>query len=168
MSKHPGAKSRLRIAEAGDDEAVTRLINAAFRVEEFFLAGDRIQIGEVRDRLSKGRFILAEQDSVIIGCVYVEPSGERAYLGLLSVEPALQRSGIGKLLTDAAEEHCRCLGCRFMDLRVVNLRTELPPFYRKLGYVQTGAMPFPHEVRIIIPCHLLIMSKPLIPPEIQP
>ncbi|HEV8040065.1 MAG TPA: GNAT family N-acetyltransferase [Bryobacteraceae bacterium] len=168
MSKHSGWKSRLRLAEAADAEVITRLINAAFAVERFFLAGDRIQIGEVRDRLAKGKFILAEQDGVIIGCVYVEPGGERAYLGLLSVQPTLQRSGIGKILMDAAEEHCRLLGCRFMDLRVVNLRTELPPYYRKLGYVQSGAMSFPEEVRIIVPCHLLIMSKPLIPPEIQP
>lgn len=168
MSKHPATNLRLRIADAADAEAITRLINAAFEVERAFLAGDRIQIGEVRDRLAKGQFILAEQDGSIIGCVYVEPGGERAYLGLLSVEPSMQRSGIGKRLMDAAEDHCRFLGCRFMDLRVVNLRTELPPYYRNLGYVQTGAMPFPHEVRVIVPCHLLIMSKPLIPPEIQP
>jgi hypothetical protein len=68
---------------------------------------------------------------------------------------------------DAAEDHCRAAGCRFMDLRVVNVRTDLPPYYQKLGYVETGDMPFPEEVRTIIPCHLLIMSKPLIPPEIQ-
>jgi hypothetical protein len=29
-----------------------------------------------------------------------------------------------------------------MDLRVVNLRVELPPFYRRLGYAETGIAPF--------------------------
>jgi GNAT superfamily N-acetyltransferase len=137
-------------------------------VERFFLGADRIDIHEVRARLRRGRFILAEQNGAIIGCVYVEPGDERAYLGLLSVEPSLQRAGIGKRLMDAAEDHCRAAGCRFMDLRVVNVRTELPPYYQKRGYVQTGAMPFPEEVHTVLPCHLLIMSKPLIPPEIQP
>jgi predicted N-acetyltransferase YhbS len=168
LSKLSGRNPRLRTAEAADAEAITRLINAAFQVERFFLGADRIDTGEVRARLARGRFILAEQDGAIIGCVYVEPSDDRAYLGLLSVEPSLQRAGIGKRLMDAAEDHCRAAGCRFMDLRVVNVRTELPPYYQKLGYVETGDMPFPEEVRTIIPCHLLIMSKPLIPPEIQP
>ncbi len=168
MSKHPGGNLRLRIAEAADAEGITRLINAAFQVERYFLGADRIGIEEVRDRLVRGSFILAEEDGVLTGCVYVEPGGERAYLGLLSVEPSLQGAGRGKQLMDAAEDHCCAAGCRFMDLRVVNLRTELPPYYRKLGYVETGSMPFPEEVHTIVPCHLLIMSKPLTPPEIQP
>lgn len=168
MSRHSGRIPRLRIAEPCDAEAITCLINAAFQVERFFLGADRINIDEVRSRLAIGRFILAEESGVIAGCVYVEPDGERAYLGLLAVEPSLQRAGIGKLLMDAAEDHCRSAGCRSMDLRVVNVRTELPPYYQKFGYVAAGAMPFPEGVHTIIPCHLLIMSKRLIPPEIQP
>jgi GNAT superfamily N-acetyltransferase len=161
LSKHPERNPQLRIADAADAEAITRLINAAFQVERFFLDADRIDIEEVRSRLSRGRFILAEEDRAINGCVYVEPNGERAYLGLLSVEPALQGSGMGKLLMEAAEDHCRAAGCRFMDLRVVNVRKELPPFYQKLGYVQTGTAVFPEETRTMVPCHFLIMSKPL-------
>ena len=168
MSRHPGRNPRLRIAEAADAAAVTRLINNAFQVERYFLGADRIGLEEVRARFDRGKFILAEEDGQLTGCVYVESGGQRAYLGLLSVEPSLQSAGRGKQLMDAAEDHCRAAGCRVMDLRVVNLRTELPPFYRKLGYVETGAMPFPEEVHTIVPCHLLIMSKPLTPPEIQP
>jgi hypothetical protein len=55
-----------------------------------------------------------------------------------------------------------------MDLRVVNVRTELPAYYQKLGYVQSGTAPFPEHVDTLLPCHFLIMSKPLIPLEIQP
>lgn len=168
MSEHSGRNPRLRTAEAADAEAITRLINVAFQVERFFLGADRIDIGEVRARLARGTFILAEENDAIIGCVYVEPDGERAYLGLLSVEPSVQRAGIGKRLMDAAEDHCRAAGCRFMDLRVVNVRTELPAYYQKLGYVQSGTAPFPEHVDTLLPCHFLIMSKPLIPPEIQP
>jgi GNAT superfamily N-acetyltransferase len=161
LSKQSGRHPRLRIAEAADAESITRLINAAFQVERFFLDADRIDIGEVRLRLLRGRIILADEDGAITGCVYVEPGGERAYLGLLSVEPALQGSGIGKFLMDAAEDHCRAAGCRFMDLRVVNVRKELPPFYQKLGYLQTGTAPFPEDTRTSLLCHFLIMSKPL-------
>lgn len=136
-----------------------RLINAAFRVEEFFVIGDRIQPAEVAVRLNTGQFFLAERDGAPAGCVYIEPQEERAYLGLLSVDPAQQHSGIGKFLMAAAEQHCRAFGCRFVDLRIVNLRQELPAFYQRLGYVASGTAPFSDPDRAKLPCHFIIMSK---------
>jgi hypothetical protein len=35
-----------------------------------------------------------------------------------------------------------------MDIRVVNLRTELPPFYRKLGYVWPSGRPKAQDSRL--------------------
>jgi N-acetylglutamate synthase-like GNAT family acetyltransferase len=151
----------LRAAQPADADAITRLINSAFQVENFFKRGDRLDLVEVQARIAKGRFILAEQSGVIVGCVYLESGAERAYIGLLSVDPSQQGSGLGKRLMAAAEEYCRAAGSNFVDLRVVNLRTELPPFYRKLGYQQTGTEPFPAEAHTEMPCHFLIMSKSL-------
>jgi len=139
-----------------------RLINAAFAVERFFLDQDRIDIHGVRQYLATGTFLLLEHDGHPAGCVYVEPHGDRAYLGLLSVDPSHQGSGLGKLLMIAAEDHCRNAGCLFMDLRIVNLRTDLPAFYRRLGYAETGTTaPFPAEARVTQPCHLVDLAKRL-------
>ena len=158
MSNHSDPNPWLRIADAADAQAITRLINAAFQVERFFLDADRIDIQEVRTRLGTGKFILAEANDALTGCVYVEPAGDRAYLGLLSVDPALQRSGIGRLLVDAAEDHCRAAGCHFMDLRIVNLRygtSALLPetrlhrkWYRAIPRKRApqAALPFPNHV----------------------
>ena len=151
----------MRFALQSDVDAVTRLINRAFEVERFFLDRDRLNAAEVTERLEKGKFILEENGGGLLGCVYVETRGERAYLGLLSVEPTAQKAGLGKRLMAAAEEHCRSLGCLHMDLNVVNLRSELPGFYRSLGYVQTGTAPFPSDVVTKLPCHFLQMTKPL-------
>ena len=49
-----------------------------------------------------------------------------------------------------------------MDLEVVNLREELPAFYRKFGYRVTGTHPFPAMERTKLPCHFMVMSKPLV------
>jgi hypothetical protein len=48
-----------------------------------------------------------------------------------------------------------------MDLRIVNLREELPAFYRKLGYAETGTEPFPESEATKLRCHLICMSKEL-------
>jgi GNAT superfamily N-acetyltransferase len=111
-----------------------RLINVAFRAaESFFVDGDRITPRILRPMLEKGNFLLAEDAAGLLGCVYIELQGERAYFGLLAVDPARQNRGLGQRLIDEAENHARAAGCRVMDLRIVNLHHELPPFYQRLG-----------------------------------
>ncbi len=153
---------QVRIADMADVGEITLLINSAFRsAEGFFVEGDRIETKEVIEKLSTGKFLLAEAEGTLIGCVYVEPRSERAYLGLLSVDPSRQQSGVGSLLMAEAENHCRGIGCRFMDIKLVNLRHELPGFYQKRGYVETGTSSFPADVATKEPCHFIDMAKPL-------
>lgn len=138
------------------------VINAAFRIaEEFFVDGNRITLEEVQRLFTTGAFLVAESEAAIGGCVYVEPRGERAYLGLLSVNPERQQSGLGSRLMTAGEEYCRERGARFMDIYIVNLRTELPAFYQHRGYVENGTTPFPADVPTKRACHFINMSKPL-------
>ena len=145
-----------------DFDAVMRLINTAFEVERFFKAEDRVNAPMLQEYFRKGVFLLGEEDGTIIGSVFVELKGQRAYLGMLSVDPSRQKSGIGRRLTAAAEEFARESGAHFMDITVVNLRTELPPIYEKLGYKITGTEPFPAaQMPITQPCHFICMSKEL-------
>jgi GNAT superfamily N-acetyltransferase len=150
-----------RTAQLEDAENIARLVNAAFRPERFFIDADRTNPEKVRALMQKGKFLLTEDAGALAGCVYVELRDERGYFGLLAVDPELQRSGLGSRLVAAAEEYCRAAGCHFMDLTIVNLRTELPPFYQRLGYVESGTLPFPSEQDANQPCHLVRMSKAL-------
>jgi hypothetical protein len=61
----------------------------------------------------------------------------------------------------AAEAHCAKAGSRFMDLRIVSVRRELPAFYHRHGYVETGTEPFTPGLTPKLPCHFVVMSKPL-------
>ncbi len=151
----------MRAAEPADASAIARLVNAAFRPERFFTDADRTDPEKVGVLLQKGKFLLLVEDGVLAGCVYVELRGERGYFGLLAVDPQRQRSGIGVRLIAAAEQHCRSAGCRFMDLTFVNVRQELPAYYRQFGYVENGTLPFPADQVTTIPVHLVQMSKPL-------
>ena len=155
----------MRVAVSSDIDALVRVINAAYVVERFFKTGDRIDRASVVERLDRGVFLVETDDGgAVVACVYVEiqPHG-RGYFGLLSVDPGLQGRGLGRRLVEAAEAHCRAAGCRAIDIRVVNLRTELPPFYGKLGYVATGMEPYPDD-DATRPCHFVVMSKPLVLP----
>ena len=151
-----------RTAESTDAENIARLVNAAFRPERFFIDADRTDPDRVRALLEKGEFLLAEEAGVLVACVYVELRGERGYFGLLAVDPTRQGNGMGSRLIEAAEQYCRAAGSNFMDLTTVNLRKELPGYYRRRGYTESGTLPFPadqHPPKI--PCHLVKMSKPL-------
>lgn len=152
----------IRVATSADAARITEVINAAFRIAEgFFIDSKRITETEVEESLAKGAFLVAENGEKIQGCVYVEMRGTRSYLGLLSVDPECQQGGLGSLLMQEAERYCRERGSQFMDILIVHLREELPPFYKKRGYIENGTSPFPADVETRVPVHFINMSKPL-------
>jgi N-acetylglutamate synthase-like GNAT family acetyltransferase len=153
----------VRMAGTHEAQAITDVINAAFRrAESFFIERDRIDTNKVQSLLRTGEFLVSEVAGIITGCVYVEMKAGRSYLGLLAVSPEAQKSGIGSKLMTAAEDHCRERGSRFMDIQIVNLRQELPEFYHQRGYVETGIAPFTAGLNPKLACHFVKMSKALI------
>jgi GNAT superfamily N-acetyltransferase len=159
---HNPDRVHIRFAQESAAEHLARLINSAFRVELPFIEGDRTNPGGVHTYMEKGKFLLAEDSNGLAGCVYVEIRGDRGYLGLLGVDPPRQGAGLGRKLMDAAENYFREAGCRAIDLRIVSARTPLPAFYRHLGYLETGTAPFAPGVPLKLPCHYILMSKPLL------
>lgn len=152
----------VRVAGAREAKTITAVINAAFRkAESFFIERDRIDLDKVQALMGTGEFLVFEADGAITGCVYVEMKADRSYLGLLAVDPNAQKSGTGSKLMNAAEDHCREAGSRFMDIQIVNLRQELPEFYHRRGYIETGTAPFTAGLNPKLPCHFVKMSKPL-------
>jgi GNAT superfamily N-acetyltransferase len=157
----------IRMATAADHGGIRQLVNQAFEVERFLKkgGGDRLQDdGEFEALWERGAFLVKEEDGALVGCVYVEPRGERAYLGLLSIVPARQGTGLGKQLNAAAEQYAREQGCRWMDLRVVSPRADLLlPLYRRLGYAEAGTQEYPEVLveKMTIPGHFIVMAKQL-------
>jgi len=153
----------LRLATFADAPTLARIINDAFIVEAFFKIGDRTSTEEVVELMDGGGEFLTVDDAEgnMAGCVYLRIRGERAYFGMLSIDPAHQGRGLGRTLVESAEARARDRGCRFMDIHIVNLREELPPYYRRLGYAERGTMPFSDPERASRQCHFIVMTKPL-------
>ena len=162
---------RIRSATSREAAVLARIINDAFVVEAFFKVGDRTSADEISELMNAGGEFLVLDDAepstrhqapgTVVGCVYLQRIADRAYFGMLSIDPARQHRGLGRRLIDAVEARARELGCRFMDIHIVNLREELPAYYRRLGYVETGTLPFSDPELSTQPCFFIVMSKPL-------
>ena len=130
-------------------------------VEAEFFTTQRIDLTETLAHFDKGRFLLAESDGKIAGCNYVELRGPIGYFGLLSVDPEHQGRGLGKILIEQAEDFCREAGCTRMQIRVLNHRTELPPFYEKLGYHVARIEEVEQVPSALLPYNFILMEKKL-------
>jgi GNAT superfamily N-acetyltransferase len=152
----------VRRAAGTDVPAITRLINRAYRVEDFFVDGDRIAETEVAALAAASQLVVLDgTDGGLAAAVQVDPTGERGTLGLLSVDPDFQGLGLGKRMVAVAEALGEAMGCRTLGLRVVNIREELAPWYRRLGYKETGATAPFTDPRATRPCHFVEMEKAL-------
>jgi ribosomal protein S18 acetylase RimI-like enzyme len=159
-----------RDATAADRPHLIALVNAAYSIETF-LEGTRTDDESITAMMQKGTILIAEEagkdgSPQAVGCVYIEFRGNRGYLGQLAVDPAHQGRGLARILVNAAEERFRRAGCEAVDITVLNLRPELPPIYRRFGYIEDGEVEEFRPTRKLAPgveIHGIRMSKRLSP-----
>jgi ribosomal protein S18 acetylase RimI-like enzyme len=153
-----------RNAVAADIPEIVRVINLAYRVEDFFKTGDRTNAEDVRTRMSEpdSLFVVIDgEKGTLAGAVCMEIAHGRGHFGMLSVDPAHQRRGIARALIEAVEARCKAAGCDFVDIEVVNLRDDLPPFYTRLGFTPQGTRPFTPGEELTREAHMIVWSKPI-------
>ncbi len=150
-----------RNGEPRDLDAIVRLVNRAFVAESPYVEGERINAHTVAEMWTRGKFLLGEDDGTLSACIFIEPRGQAAHLGLVSVEPGRQREGLGAQLMAAAEAQCRAAGFHELELRFINHRTELENFYTRMGFVPSGVTEAAVAARVKVPFHFVQMTKPL-------
>ena len=157
---------RIRNAAESDIPEIVRVTNAAYKIERFYLEEDRTNKADVRTQMASGVFLVAEysdEPKRILGTVYISVSAERGYMGPLAVDPDFQGNGIAKALIQTVEEECRQKGSKFLDITVLNCRTDLFPFYSGLGFSPISTEPFLRTLLVLQPIHLIRMTKALYP-----
>ena len=154
-----------RYATPDDVPELVRIINLAYRVEDFFVDGDRTNAADVKSRMEApgACFIVVDSPGgrTLAAGVWVEVHDRRGHFAVLSVDPAQQGKGLARMLIDAVEDHCRNAGCNALDIEVVDLRHELPAFYSKFGFESIGTAPFTDSGKLRRPAYLNLMSKSL-------
>jgi len=155
----------VRVATSDDIPELVRIINAAFRVEDFFVNGDRTNRVDIAKRMSDPavRFLVVDSpDSAGLAAeAQVDVHGERGHFAMLAVDPELQGRGLSRVLMNAIEEYCREAGCEDLEIEVVNLREELPAFYVAMGFVSVDTAPFPDMSKLSREAHMVRMTKRL-------
>jgi ribosomal protein S18 acetylase RimI-like enzyme len=138
-----------------DVSALNKLINSAYRgesskkgwtTEANLLEGKRTNEDELTEIIQnkKNTILKFTENNEIIGCVLLIEKEHQLYLGMLTVSPELQNSGVGKKLMQQAEIHASTLGLSKIVMTVISVREELISWYKRNGYVDTGARePFP-------------------------
>lgn len=164
-------------ATVEDVSALNKLINSAYRgesskkgwtTEANLLKGLRTTEQELTETIQdkKNTILKFTENNQIIGCVLLIEKEQQLYLGMLTVSPELQNSGVGKKLLLQAEIHASELGLPKIVMTVISVREELIAWYKRNGYVDTGARePFPaSDVHIAItnqPLEFIVMGKKL-------
>lgn len=152
----------VRRATPQDAVALSELVNDCYRVEQFFVDGDRTNADEIRQMITGagGVFLVLEDASGLAAAAFLERRGSAIYFGMLSVRADLQGLGLGTRLVRIAEAMAEALGASEVTLRIVNLREELGRWYRSLGYRDGETTPYTHR-DVKQPCHFVEMWKPI-------
>lgn len=142
-------------ATAENVSSLNQLINSAYRgesskkgwtTEANLLEGKRTTEAELMEIIQnkKNTILKYSENNQILGCVLLIEKEDRLYLGMLTVSPELQNGGIGKKLMQQAEVFAAELGLSKIVMTVISVREELISWYKRNGYVDTGARePFP-------------------------
>lgn len=173
------ASVRVVAAESSDVPTLFDLINLAYQVETgdsgvAFKKTDRLlDTSELAPHVAAGRTLKAlGADGAIAGCICFEEvvhgagAGAGAeerhmHFGPFAVAVSAQGRGVGRALLEALYAHARARGIRYVDIEVVNHRTDILPLYAKMGYVPFGEGDFPAPERLSRPSSFVMMRLDL-------
>jgi GNAT superfamily N-acetyltransferase len=164
----------LAAADVRDADEVMRVINAAYVVETGdsgygFKSGNRMSdpLDEhFMKAYQEGRMIkVVSECNEIVGATYWRVTeNDTIYFGPFAVRPDMQGRKVGKLMLAEIERLAREKNLRGIEIKVVNWRTDLIPWYESMGYQHTQSEPWPSEYDHVLlrnPTFFYSMVRPL-------
>jgi len=151
----------LEFAIDSDAQAISELINLAYRgdegwtTEKGIVVGERCTENDIRTNISSNNsvFLLYKSASVIQACISIQIEGSQAYIGSFAVTPMQQNTGLGKVMLKGAEEYSLSnFSIKKFVMVVLSNRIELIKFYERRGYQRTGNIrAYPKGLNVGVP-----------------
>lgn len=93
---------------------------------------------EIEKELQRGcaEFILAEDNSKLIGAIIATHDGRKGWLNRLAIHPDYRKQGIGKELVKRAEDHLTNIGIGIFACLIEDYNTTSLEVFQKLGYIR--------------------------------
>lgn len=114
------------------------------------------------DAYEQKRIIKAVDESGrIVGMLSYEINKEHVYFGPFAVSSAVKGTGLGKLLMKELDDIAYASKVPYIEMNVVNWRSDLIPMYEKMGFKQIREIPFPEPHKVTRPSSLLVFRKTL-------
>ena len=95
--------------------------------------------------ISEGRLLVAEQDGMVLGTLYIQVIPNLSHNGTpyavienVVVDKRFHKQGIGRLLMENALTFAREAGCYKVQLLSMKKRLEAHQFYRALGFADSA------------------------------
>jgi ribosomal protein S18 acetylase RimI-like enzyme len=79
-------------------------------------------------------FLVAVEESVLVGAVMGSYDGRRGWINHLAVSPQYQGNGLGTQLIGELEQRLHHKGCTKVNLLIEAANTAVQTFYQRLGY----------------------------------
>lgn len=132
-------------------------------MEKFFKNAPRLlDAFEFQEAYAEGKVLkVISTAGDIAGVLVWDATPDAVSFGPLAVRPEYHGKGYGKVLINELYSIARKRGVNTVQMRVVNLRTELFDFYEKMGFERYGVADYPHPERLTQPCHFFLYKKTL-------
>lgn len=133
----------------------------AFKTNAFPRIKDPLEAW-LQDAYQAGNILKAVNNSGhIAGAIYIERFPDRVYFGPFGVRPELKGQGIGSLLLKEVDRIALDAGAQFIEINVVNWRSDCIQMYEAMGYVKTSEEDFPEPEALTRPSLLFKFRKEL-------
>ena len=133
-------KSRIRLATAGDVQAVEQIVNDAYR---FYIPRIGKPPGPMLDDYSErvaacSVSLVEDSEGIVAGVIVLVPNKDHLLLDNIAVRPNYQGQGFGRVLIEFAEQQAKQLGYTELRLYTHEKMTENIDLYRRIGFIETG------------------------------
>jgi predicted N-acetyltransferase YhbS len=172
----------LAAASTADADEIFEVINAAYSLE---IGNDGIAFknenihrlmhpleDSIRSSYESGKVIKAvlncDGTQKVVGVIVwdiidVQINGEQTksmYFGPFAIRPDYQKRGIGGILLTEIDRIARMNCISYVDINVINHRSDLLPMYAKLGYEDTGTTSdYPFRERLSRDSHFINLRR---------